>query len=110
MGEMIQFKRPDEKTCPGYLASPKAGSSAPGFVVIQEWWGLNDQIKKTADRLITSDDPIPRVGWCLWGQGAWVFALKRSFPSDTLHRYLRGPPGFLIGSAWLIRVRESLKQ
>ena len=51
MGEMIQFKRPDGKTCPGYLASPKAGSSAPGFVVIQEWWGLNDQIKKTADRL-----------------------------------------------------------
>ena len=51
MGEMIQFKRPDGKTCPGYLAAPKAGSGAPGFVVIQEWWGLNDQIKKTADRL-----------------------------------------------------------
>ena len=51
MGEMIQFKRPDGKTCPGYLATPKTGSSAPGFVVIQEWWGLNDQIKKTADRL-----------------------------------------------------------
>lgn len=51
MGEMIQFKRPDGKTCPGYLATPKAGSGAPGFVVIQEWWGLNDQIKKTADRL-----------------------------------------------------------
>jgi len=51
MGEMIQFKRPDGKTCPGYLATPKAGASAPGFVCIQEWWGLNDQIKKTADRL-----------------------------------------------------------
>jgi carboxymethylenebutenolidase len=51
MGEMIQFKRPDGKTCPGYLATPKTGSSAPGFVVIQEWWGLNDQIEKTADRL-----------------------------------------------------------
>src|ERR1035437_5221482 len=51
MGEMIQFKRPDGKTCPSYLATPKAGSSAPGFVVIQEWWGLNDQIKMTADRL-----------------------------------------------------------
>jgi carboxymethylenebutenolidase len=51
MGEMIQFKRPDGKTCSGYLAMPKTGSSAPGFVVIQEWWGLNDQIKKTADRL-----------------------------------------------------------
>jgi carboxymethylenebutenolidase len=51
MGEMIQFKRPDGKTCPGYLATPKAGARAPGFVCIQEWWGLNDQIKKTADRL-----------------------------------------------------------
>lgn len=51
MGEMIQFKRPDGKTCPGYLATPKSGSSASGFVCIQEWWGLNDQIRKTADRL-----------------------------------------------------------
>ena len=51
MGEMIQFKRPEGKTCPGYLATPKSGSASPGFVCIQEWWGLNDQIKKTADRL-----------------------------------------------------------
>ncbi len=51
MGEIVQFKRPDGKTCPGYLATPKTGSAAPGFVCIQEWWGLNDQIKKTADRL-----------------------------------------------------------
>jgi carboxymethylenebutenolidase len=51
MGQMIHFKRPDGKTCPGYLAEPKAGASVPGFVVVQEWWGLNDQIKKTADRL-----------------------------------------------------------
>ena len=51
MGEIIQFNRPDGKTCPGYLAEPGSGSSAPGFVVIQEWWGLNDQIKKTADRI-----------------------------------------------------------
>jgi carboxymethylenebutenolidase len=51
MGEMVQFKRPDGKTCPGYLATAKAGASASGFVCIQEWWGLNEQIKKTADRL-----------------------------------------------------------
>ena len=50
MGEMIQVKRPDGKTCPGYVATPKAGANAPGFVCIQEWWGLNEQIKKTADR------------------------------------------------------------
>jgi len=51
MGEMVQFKRPDGKTCPGYLATPKSASGAAGFVCIQEWWGLNDQIKRTADRL-----------------------------------------------------------
>jgi carboxymethylenebutenolidase len=51
MGKTIEFKRPDGKTCPGYLATPKDDASQPGFVVIQEWWGLNDQIKRTADRL-----------------------------------------------------------
>jgi len=51
MGEMVQFRRPDGKTCPGYLATPKVGSGAPGFVCIQEYWGLNEQIKKAADRL-----------------------------------------------------------
>ena len=51
MGKTIEFKRPDGKTCPGYLATPKDDANQPGFVVIQEWWGLNDQIKRTADRL-----------------------------------------------------------
>jgi len=50
MGEMISFKRPDGKDCSGYYAKPAAGDSAPGVVVIQEWWGLNDQIKGVADR------------------------------------------------------------
>lgn len=50
MGENIEFSRPDGQTCPGYLATPAGGEDAPGLVVIQEWWGLNDQIKKTADR------------------------------------------------------------
>ena len=50
MGKMIEFKRPDGKTCPGCLADTK-DDSLPGFIVIQEWWGLNDQIRKTADRV-----------------------------------------------------------
>ena len=45
------FKRPDGKTLNGYLAEPKAGKNAPGVVVIQEWWGLNDQIRGVADKL-----------------------------------------------------------
>ncbi|HWP58655.1 MAG TPA: dienelactone hydrolase family protein [Candidatus Acidoferrales bacterium] len=51
MGEMISFKRPDGKDCSGYYAEPAAGDRAPGVVVIQEWWGLNDQIKGVANRL-----------------------------------------------------------
>jgi carboxymethylenebutenolidase len=47
---MIQFNRPDGKGCPGYIATPTSGAGGPGIVVIQEWWGLNEQIKKTADR------------------------------------------------------------
>ena len=50
MGTMVEFKRPDGKTVNGYLAEPAAGSG-PGVVVIQEWWGLNDQIRGVANRL-----------------------------------------------------------
>ncbi len=51
MGQMITFKRPDGKECNGYLATPAQADKAPGVVVIQEWWGLNDQIKGVADKL-----------------------------------------------------------
>jgi len=45
------FTRPDGKQCPGYFAWPEGSSDSPGVVVIQEWWGLNDQIEGVADRL-----------------------------------------------------------
>jgi carboxymethylenebutenolidase len=48
MGAMIDIKRPDGGTVRGYLA--EAGRGKPGIVVIQEWWGLNDQIMGVADR------------------------------------------------------------
>ncbi len=50
MGENINFERADGKTISGYYAVPEAGDQAPGIVVLQEWWGLNDQIKGVADR------------------------------------------------------------
>ena len=49
MGAMMEFSRPDGGKTKGYLA--KAGDGRPGVVVIQEWWGLNDQICGIADRL-----------------------------------------------------------
>jgi carboxymethylenebutenolidase len=48
---MITFKRPDGKECSGFYAEPVSGNRAPAVVVIQEWWGLNDQIKGVANRL-----------------------------------------------------------
>lgn len=49
MGTMVEFSRPDGKRLNGYLAEP-AGAKA-GVVVIQEWWGLNDQIRGVARRI-----------------------------------------------------------
>ena len=46
----VTFKRPDGKDCSGFSVEPAAGSHAPGLVIIQEWWGLNDQIKGVARR------------------------------------------------------------
>jgi carboxymethylenebutenolidase len=51
MNQTITFKRPDGKECGGFIVEPAAGAKAPGLVVIQEWWGVNDQIKGVANRL-----------------------------------------------------------
>jgi carboxymethylenebutenolidase len=50
MGKMIEFKRPDGQSVQGWLAEPANAAGAPGVVVIQEWWGLNAQIKGVAER------------------------------------------------------------
>jgi carboxymethylenebutenolidase len=51
MGHTINFPRPDGQVVPGYLAEPAGVANAPAIVVIQEWWGLNDQIRGVAERL-----------------------------------------------------------
>ena len=51
MGKMISYKRPDGQDVNGYLAEPTKIAPGPGVVVIQEWWGLNDQIKGVADKM-----------------------------------------------------------
>lgn len=46
--EMIEFPS-NGHSARGYLALP--GGGGPGVLVIQEWWGLNPQLKGVADRL-----------------------------------------------------------
>jgi carboxymethylenebutenolidase len=47
-GEAVEFQQ-DGVQVSGYLARPE-GAPRGGMVVIQEWWGLNDDIKGIADR------------------------------------------------------------
>ncbi len=51
MGKTIRFNRPDGKPVDAYLAESATPKGAPAVVVIQEWWGLNDQIRGVANRL-----------------------------------------------------------
>ena len=48
MGQIVKFPS-NGSEAQGYLAVPASGSG-PGVVVIQEWWGLNQQIKEVCDR------------------------------------------------------------
>jgi carboxymethylenebutenolidase len=49
--KMIEYARPDGQAASSYLVTPWGDRKGPGIVVIQEWWGLNTQIKGVADRL-----------------------------------------------------------
>lgn len=59
MSMMIQFGSAAGEKLDGYLALPEKdqtarhtpSETAPGVVVVQEWWGLNSQIRDVADRL-----------------------------------------------------------
>lgn len=51
MGESVSFPSNGD-TASGYLSVPDAGQG-PGLLVLQEWWGLVPQIKRTADWLAT---------------------------------------------------------
>jgi len=49
MGQMITLTRPDGGSLDAYVSD--VNPTLPGVIVIQEWWGLNDQMKVITDRL-----------------------------------------------------------
>lgn len=49
IGKMIQFNTADGKQANGYYIAPRK-KSKKWLIVIQEWWGLNDNIKLEADK------------------------------------------------------------
>jgi carboxymethylenebutenolidase len=52
MSQTVHFQRPDGATVSGYLA--EAARPLGAVVVIQEWWGLNDQIRGVAERFASA--------------------------------------------------------
>ncbi len=54
MTTTVTFKRPDGQIIQGYLAEPEHAAGAAAIVVIQEWWGVNEQIRGVADRLASA--------------------------------------------------------
>ncbi|WP_457417867.1 dienelactone hydrolase family protein [Roseateles sp. P5_E7] len=52
MAQTVQFQRPDGASVSGYLA--EAANPLGAVVVIQEWWGLNDQIRGVAQRFASA--------------------------------------------------------
>ena len=100
MGDMVEFKSNGD-TARGYLAVPSSGSG-PGVIVVQEWWGLNPQIKGVADRLakegfvalapdlyrgeLAQHDEMDKAG-----------QLMASMPMDRAARDMTGAVDFLAG-------------
>ena len=52
LGKMANFTAADGKTASAYFIASKKKSNK-WLIVIQEWWGLNDQIKLEADKYYT---------------------------------------------------------
>jgi len=51
-GNVVQYGEIDGDGLTGYLARPaNVDGPLPGLIVIHEWWGLNDNIRSTAERL-----------------------------------------------------------
>jgi carboxymethylenebutenolidase len=50
--ETLSYGKVDGTEVAGYIAEPEnAEKNLPGIIVIHEWWGLNDNIRKMTDKL-----------------------------------------------------------
>src|SRR6185503_2211432 len=51
-GTEVVYATVEGKQVKGYLSRPTgAKGPLPSIIVVHEWWGLNDNIRRTADRL-----------------------------------------------------------
>ena len=83
----------------GYLATPPSGSG-PGVIMIQEWWGLDDSLVTTADRL-AADGFVVLAPDLFGGSVAHdtdeAGQLMTDLPVDQAVRDLSGAVDYLLG-------------
>ena len=99
MGTTISFTRPDGKMVEGYAAEPVAKAGAPAIVVIQEWWGVNQQIRGVADRLAAAGyfalvPDLYRGKWTVEAEEAHHLMTGLNF-GDAASQDIRGAVQFL---------------
>ena len=98
MAEIVEFAS-NGGTASGYLARPADGAG-PGLLVIQEWWGVDDSLKATADRLAAAGF-MALVPDLYHGEVAGhdemdrAAHLMQSMPADRAGRDMSGAVDFL---------------
>lgn len=124
VGETVTYGQMDGKDLQGYLVKPaNATSSTPALLVVHEWWGLNDNMRQTADRL-AGEGYIALVADLYGGETASIpkeaIKLMTALMADTTkgdenvkqaYRYLNetvgapriGSIGWCMGGRWSLR-------
>ena len=99
--ETVQFPS-DNFTIKAFLARPSGvKGQAPGVIVIQEWWGVNDHIKHIAQRLARegfaalAPDLYSRLGYKVTKDGNEAAKLMESLSSQAALRDLNAATNFL---------------
>ncbi|MDQ3810276.1 MAG: dienelactone hydrolase family protein [Chloroflexota bacterium] len=99
-GQDVEFAS-NGGTATGYLAVPDSGRGR-GVIVIQEWWGLNNQIRRTADE-IARNGFVALAPDFFHGQKATepdeAGKLMMALNIDQTARDARGAAEFLVGHA-----------
>jgi carboxymethylenebutenolidase len=80
--EMVSYKSGNESVS-GYLALPGGGGKHPAIIVIHEWWGLNDWVKRQAQKYATQGYVALAVD---------LYRGKTGTTPDDAHILMRGLP------------------
>jgi carboxymethylenebutenolidase len=81
-GKMMTYTSGSE-TVSAYVALPEGAGRKPAIIVIQEWWGLNDFVKRKADELA-------KKGYVAFAPD--LYRGKVATDPDTAHQLMRGMP------------------